>query len=255
MLHALVRPVSATLGACQLSFVSRAAIHGELARTQHQAYCQLLINLGCTLVEASLADELPDAVFVEDTALVLDQLAIMTRPGAVSRRAESESVAAALAQYRQLSWITEPGTLDGGDILRIGREIYVGASARSNDAAVAQLRKLVLGYGYRVHQVPMRDCLHLKSAITQVSEDTLLVQPRWLVDASVFAGYRQIEVDPSEEHAANALRIGRTLVYPDSFPRTRERLQAAGFEVCTVGLSELQKAEGAVTCCSVLFKV
>jgi dimethylargininase len=164
-------------------------------------------------------------------------------------------VAAALEPYRQLSWITEPGTLDGGDILRIGREIYVGASARSNDAAVAQLRKLVLGYGYRVHQVPTQDCLHLKSAVTQVSEDTLLVQPRWLLDGSAFAGYRQIEVDPSEAHAANALRVGRAIVYPDCFPRTRERLEAAGVEVCTVDVSELQKAEGAVTCCSVMFKV
>lgn len=255
MPHALVREVSASIGNCQLSFVGRDAIDVALAQRQHRAYQKALTEAGCTLVQVPVEDPMPDAVFVEDTALVLDELAIMTRPGAASRRGESASVAAALEPYRQLSWITEPGTLDGGDILRIGREIYVGASARSNDAAVAQLRKLVLGYGYRVHQVPIQDCLHLKSAVTQVSEDTLLVQPRWLPDGSAFAGYRLIEVDPSEAHAANALRVGRAIVYPDCFPRTRERLQAAGVEVCSVDVSELQKAEGAVTCCSVMFKV
>jgi dimethylargininase len=252
--HALVREVSASLGDCQLSFVGRAAIDVALAQRQHRAYQKALVEAGCTLVPVPVEDQMPDAVFVEDTVLVLDELAVMTRPGAASRRSESASVAEVIGRYRPLLWIDEPGTLDGGDILRIGRDIYVGASARSNEVAVAQLRKAVLGYGYRVHQVPIQGCLHLKSAVTQISDDTLLVQPQWLVDAKAFAGYRRIEVDPAEEHAANALRIGRSVVYPSCFPRTQARIESIGVEVRAVDVSELQKAEGAVTCCSVLFK-
>ncbi|MEZ5470108.1 MAG: arginine deiminase family protein [Lysobacterales bacterium] len=252
--HALVREVSASLADCQLSFVDRAPIDVDLSRRQHRAYKQALVDAGCTLVSMPAEDQMPDAVFVEDTVLVLDELAVMTRPGAVSRRSESASVAEVIGRYRPLLWIDEPGTLDGGDILRIGRDIYVGASARSNDTAVAQLRKAVLGYGYRVHQVAIQGCLHLKSAVTQISDDTLLVQPQWLVDAKVFAGYRRIEVDPAEGHAANALRIGRSVVYPSCFPRTQARIESIGVEVHAVDVSELQKAEGAVTCCSVLFR-
>jgi dimethylargininase len=252
--HALVRDVSASLGDCQLSFVGRVAIDVALAQCQHRAYQAALAEAGCTLVPVAVEDQMADAVFVEDTVLVLDEVAVMTRPGAVSRRSELASVAEVIGRYRQLLWIDEPGTLDGGDVLRIGRDIYVGASARSNEVAVAQLRKAVLGYGYRVHQVQIQGCLHLKSAVTQISDDTLLVQPQWLVDAKVFAGYRRIEVDPDEEHAANALRIGRSVVYPSCFPRTQARIESIGVEVRAVDVSELQKAEGAVTCCSVLFK-
>jgi dimethylargininase len=163
-----------------------------------------------------------------------------------------ESVARALAGYRPLLRIAAPGTLDGGDVLRVGRDIFVGQSARSNADGIAQLRALLAGHGYHVHGVPTRGCLHLKSAVTQVADDALLVQPAW-VDPAIFAGLRLIEVDPAEEHAANALRIGAGVVYPDCFPRTQRRLEAARIAVTTVDVSELQKAEGAVTCCSLVF--
>jgi dimethylargininase len=138
-------------------------------------------------------------------------------------------------------------------VLRIGREVYVGRSARSNAEGIAQLRSLLAPFGYRVHALDTRDCLHLKSAVTQVAEDAVLVQPRWL-DPAPFAALRIIEVDPAEEHAANALRVGGGIVYPDCFPRTLARLQAAGVEATTVDVSELQKAEGATTCCSLVFE-
>ena len=249
---AITRDVSASLADCQLSFVDRNPIDLDKARAQHDAYRQALESLGCTVISLPAQDAMPDAVFVEDVAVVVDELAVMTRPGAPSRRAEGASVAEELAKHRPLRAIEAPGTIDGGDVLRVGRRIFVGLSDRSNAEGVAQLAALVADAGYTVHGVPTRGCLHLKSAVTQVADDTLLIQPEW-VDREPFEDFRLIEVDPSEEHAANALRIGpASVVYPASFPRTQQRLVDAGIAVTPVDLSELQKAEGAVTCCSLL---
>jgi dimethylargininase len=249
---AITRGVSASLADCQLSFVARTGIDLALARRQHAAYCDALAALGCEVHALPALDDLPDAVFVEDVALVLDEVAVMTRPGSPSRRPEVEPMAAVLGGFRQVARIVAPGTLDGGDILRIGRDVYVGQAARSNADALSQLAALLAPFGYRVHGVPTRGCLHLKSAATLVADDTLLVQPAW-VDLDAFAGYRLVEVDPSEGHAANAVRVGDAVVYPACFPRTRERLERAGIAVSAVDVSELQKAEGAVTCCSLVF--
>jgi dimethylargininase len=250
---AITRDVSPSLAACELSFVARSEIDLDRAIAQHEAYRGALATLGCRVVSLTAQAELPDAVFVEDVAIVLDEVAILTRPGAVSRRAEGASVAEALAHYRPLRAIEAPGTLDGGDVLRVGRTLYVGQAARSNAAGIAQLQALVGEFGYDVRAVPTHGCLHLKSAATQVAHGVLLVQPAW-VDTSVFAGLRLVEVDPDEGHAANALRIGDSVVHPACFPRTRKRLQDAGVTVVPVDISELQKAEGAVTCCSLVFR-
>lgn len=252
MLIAITRDVSSSMADCQLSFVERQVIDLERAHAQHLAYQQALTAAGCQVHTLPALDHMPDAVFVEDVALVLDEVAIMTRPGAACRRAEGESVATALSSWRRIEHIEAPATLDGGDVLRLGRTLYVGASARSNDAAIEQLRKLLSRWDYRVVQVPMKDCLHLKSAVTAVDDCTLLVNRAW-VDLQAFAGYRQIDVDPAEAHAANVLRIGQTLIYPSCFPRTSARLRAAGATVFEVDVTELQKAEGAVTCCSLVF--
>jgi dimethylargininase len=249
---AITRDVSPSLGACELSFVTRTDIDLELAIAQHEAYRHALDALGCRVIALAAQPELPDAVFVEDVAIVLDEVAILTRPGAASRRAEGASVAEALAHYRPLRIIDAPGTLDGGDVLRVGRTLYVGQAARSNAAGIAQLRALVGEFGYDVRAVPTQGCLHLKSAATQVGDGVLLVQPAW-IDISVFAGLRLVEVDPDEEHAANALRIGGAVIHPACFPRTRQRLGKSGINVVPIDISELQKAEGAVTCCSLVF--
>ncbi|RZA12031.1 MAG: dimethylargininase, partial [Lysobacteraceae bacterium] len=177
-----------------------------------------------------------------------------TRPGAASRREEGSAVLDVLASFRPLAWIEAPGTLDGGDVLRIGKRVFVGMSARSNQAGREQLDALLAPHGYSVEGVATRECLHLKSAVTQVADGTVLVNQAWLVDATAFADYRCIEVDPAEEHAANAVLIGDKVLYPDCFPRTLQRLRDAGIEVATVDVSELQKAEGAVTCCSLVFQ-
>ncbi len=250
---AITREVSPSLGDCELSFVPRHPIDVDRARVQHAAYCHVLEACGCEVIALPAEPGLPDSVFVEDAAIVLDELAIITRPGATSRRDEAASLTPALGAFRRLETIQAPATIDGGDVLCIGRDIHVGQAARSNAEAIAQLRAMVAPHGYRVHGVATHGCLHLKSAVTQVADDTLLIQPAW-VDASLFGGFRLIEVDPGEAHAANALRIGDNVVYPDSFPRTARRLADAGIALKTVDVSELQKAEGATTCCSLVFR-
>ena len=254
MWTAITREVSPALAGCELSFVPRSPIDVDLARQQHAAYCAALEALGCDVIALPALADYPDSVFVEDVALVFDEVAIATRPGAESRRGEGDAVHEVLGSLRPLARIEAPGTLDGGDVLRIGKRVFVGMSARSNGAGRAQLRDLLAPYGYTVEGVATLECLHLKSAVTQVADNTLLVNHAWLADAAPFASYRIIDVDPDEEHAANAVRISDAILYPDCFPKTLARLQAEGINVTTVDVSELQKAEGAVTCCSLLLR-
>lgn len=252
MLIAITRDVSPSLAGCELTHVARTPIDVGLAASQHRAYQRALASLGCRVLALEAEPALPDAVFVEDVAVVLDEVAVMTRTGALSRRDEGASVAELLGRYRPLRAIQAPGTLDGGDVLRIGRTLYVGQSGRSNADGVTQLRASIAEFGYEVRVVPIRGCLHLKSAVTALRDDCVLLQPAW-VDRAAFDGLSIIEVDPDEEHAANVLRIGAHVVMPACFPRTRQRLLDAGIDVTTVDVSQLQKAEGAVTCCSLLF--
>jgi dimethylargininase len=249
---ALVRDVSPSLERCELSFQQRVAIDLEKAREQHARYIGTLEKLGCRVETLPTLPENPDAVFVEDTAVALDEVAIITRPGAESRRAEVDSSAAALARYRKLAYIEAPGTLDGGDVLTVGRTLYVGISARSSKDGIQQLRDRLKPYGYGVEGVELHGCLHLKTAVTQVAEKTLLINPAW-VSTSNFKHMDFIEVDISEPAAANAVRIGDALIYPESFPRTRERLERGGLNLHAVDMSETEKAEGGVTCCSLIF--
>jgi dimethylargininase len=249
---AITRDVSRSLGDCELSYVDRAPIDAEHAAAQHAAYRGALESLGCKVITLAAEHELPDAVFVEDVAIVLDELAIVTRPGAPSRRVEVASVATALERFRTQKTIEAPGTIDGGDVLVIGRMIFVGVSARTNAEGIAQLRAIANGVGYAVQPVLIRGCLHLKSAVSEIDEGAVLINPDW-VDRIAFAPFRQIDIDPAEPHAANALRIGDGVIYPASFPRTLRRLEDAGVRPTLVDMSELQKAEGAVTCCSLVF--
>jgi dimethylargininase len=250
---ALTRPVSDSLAACELTYVKRAPIDVDLARRQHQAYEEALRQLGCLVVALPAAPELPDSVFVEDLALVLDEVGILTRPGAASRRPEAPAVEETLSRYRPILRIEPPGTLEGGDILRLGRTIFVGRSGRSNDQGIRQLTALVAGLGYVVRPVALRGCLHLKSAVTAITPDRVLLNPAWVAPES-FEGWAWIAVAPGEEHAANALRIGDGLIYPASFPRTLEMLSRMAVSVLPVDVTEIQKAEGAVTCCSLVFE-
>jgi dimethylargininase len=192
-------------------------------------------------------------VFIEDTAVVFDELAVLTRPGALSRRAEVDDVAAALAPYRELHRIDTPGTMDGGDVLQVGRQVFVGLSRRTNQEAARQLGAIVEPFGYRVQAVAVERCLHLKSAVTAASDDLLVLDPD-LIDGSLFGGLEWIPVAAGEPGAANVVRVGATLLCPEGAPDTRRRLEARGLDVHPVRASELAKAEGALTCCSLVFR-
>jgi dimethylargininase len=242
---AITRDVSPSIARAELTHLERVPIDYERARDQHAQYRDTLATLGCTVIELPADAAYPDCVFIEDTAVVLSDVAVITRPGAESRRGETAIVAEALARYRRLVRIEAPATLDGGDVLVLGETIYVGLSSRSNEAALAQLRTLT---GREVIGVHLRGALHLKTAITQVSADTLLVNRDWL-DVAPFASWRFIDVDPTEPFAANALLLGQYVIYPRAFPRTAAKLA----NITLVDADELAKAEGGVTCCCLLF--
>lgn len=250
---ALTRAVSPTLADCELTHIDRTPIDVARAETQHAAYEEALRALGCEVRRVPAAPENPDAVFIEDTAVVLDELAIITRPGAESRRTEVEPVAAALAALRPLQRIEAPGTLDGGDVLVVGSSIFVGRTPRTNDDGIAQLRAAVAPFGYRVIPVEVTGCLHLKSAVTALDHDTVLCNPAW-VDPVAFAPNAVALVADDEPSAANVVRVGERLLAASAYPRTNEMLKRRGYSVVTVPADELAKAEGAVTCCSLIVR-
>ena len=251
MLKALTRELSPRIVECELTHLAREPIDFGRAVKQHDEYEKTLRSLGCVIERLPSLPDNADAVFVEDTAVVLRELAIISRPGAMSRRNEISSVADALQSYRPLRFIEEPGTVDGGDVLVIGSTIYVGRSTRTNAEGIAQLS--ALADGYTVQPVTVTGCLHLKSAVTALAEDCVLLNPEW-IDASHFSRMRIIEVDPAEPSGANALTIGTSVVYPANFNATRARLEREGMIVHQVQMDELQKAEGAVTCCSIVLE-
>ena len=251
MTLALVRDVPDSIARAELTHLERTPIVVERARAQHARYRELLAELGCSVAELPAEPELADSVFVEDTAVVLPEIAVITRPGAESRRPEVDSVADALADHRTLARIEAPGLVDGGDVLCVGRRIFIGRTGRTDDEGLRQVRALVEPHGYTVRAVDVTGCLHLKSAATQVAEGTVLLNPEW-VAPEVFDGLACVEVDPSEPGAANALRVAGRVVLPAAFPRTRARLEQAGLEVLVVDADELAKAEGGLTCCSLL---
>lgn len=255
MLMALTREISAAFQACELTHLRRVPIDLDRARAQHAAYEWALVEAGCTVRRLDSGPDMPDAVFVEDIAVVLDEGAVICRPGAESRRAETPLVVEALARHgHPLQQIQAPGTLDGGDVLVIGRQVFVGSSARTNRAGIDQLNGILAPAGYTVRAVPVHGCLHLKSAVTAVAPDTVLINREW-VPADAFAGLSLVDIDPQEPYAANALAIADAVLYPTSFPRTRKRLEGRGLRVRSVDVDELQKAEGAVTCCSLIFEM
>lgn len=248
---AITRGVSRSLGDCELTWLAREPIDIDKAIAQHRAYEQCLESLGARVISLPALEEHPDAVFVEDPAIVLDEIAVITTMGAASRRGERMSLAAALSEFRPLVNMFGPAKLEGGDVMRVGHELYVGISARTDQAGVEQLRNLTAPFGYRVTAMELRDCLHLKSACCCIGDGTILINREW-VDPGPLAGYRLIDIAPEEPWAANVLRLGEALVMAEAFPKTAAKLRGAGFEVRTVDVSELMKAESGVTCSSLI---
>jgi dimethylargininase len=266
MFLAITRSVPLSINRCELTHLEREPIDYERAVQQHVAYERCLERLGCRVERLPDAPDLPDSVFVEDAAVVVDEVAVIARPGAASRRPEVEAMTNALRPHRPLVFIEAPGTLDGGDVLVTPGKVFVGISGRTNEEGVGQLRSALAPHGYEVVAVPVIGCLHLKSAVTAVflppeggshrngDSGTLLINSDW-VDRSHFGGFELVEVDPSEPAAANVLRLGERVVCAEEHPKTRQRLSARGFVTQPVPAGELAKAEGGVTCCSVILAI
>jgi dimethylargininase len=251
MTLAITRDVSPRFHECEITHIERTPIDYEVAKEQHQGYVRALRELGCTVLELPAEDDLPDSVFVEDTAVILPEAALLTRPGADSRKPETVSIARALAPHRKIVRIEAPATLDGGDVLVVGKKIYVGKSTRSKPEAIQQMNQILGIFGYETIAVELGEVLHLKSAVTRVDDKTLLINPKW-VDKALFKNFRLIQVDANEPQAANCLPVNGAVIFPTAYPNTRSRLEAHGFTVRPVVMDEFTKAEGAVTCCSLI---
>jgi dimethylargininase len=249
---AIVRKISSSMNHCELTFADRDAIDIAKAEEQHEKYVQTLKELNLTVIELPALNDLPDSVFVEDVAFILQGLAVITMPGAMSRRPEIISMSEVLPNYvPNIIKVELPGTIDGGDVLVIAKRIYIGVSTRSNEEGISQLQEKLKPYGYEVIGIRVQRCLHLKSTVTRIDDNTLLINPDW-VDKGYFTDYTLVEVDPTEENAANVVSVNGTLLYSSAFPKTLAKLRALGYNVIELELSEIAKAEGAVTCCSLL---
>ena len=243
--------MSPRIADCELTHVTRVPIDPGRASAQHHAYCQALAELGARVEWLTPLPQHADGVFVEDTAVVVDEVAIVARPGVASRRPETTSMADALRRHRPLQDLPGAACLEGGDVVRVHRVLYVGRSARTNQAGIDGLATALADFGYQVRGVDLEGCLHLKTACTYIPPGILLYNPEW-IDAALFPDLRAIAVDPSEPFGANTLTLGGTTLVGTGFPRTRDRLEGAGVRTRPVDLSELAKAEGALTCSSVI---
>jgi dimethylargininase len=249
---ALTREVSPALARCELTFLPREVIDLARAMDQHAAYCRLLESLGVEVLRLPADPAQPDCCFVEDTAVILDEVAVLAHPGAPSRRGEVDVVASALDEYRPLARIPPSARLDGGDVLVLGRRLYVGASARTDAAGAQALQRIVGAFGYEVVPVRVHGCLHLKSAVTAIDEDTVLANPGW-IDTAPLDGIEIVRVPVDEPAAANVLRVAGSVITHAGFPRTIDLLAARGVDVRAIDVSEFLKAEAGVTCKSLLF--
>lgn len=249
---AVTREPAATLAQCELTYRERTPIDVALARHQHAAYEDVLRFLGLEVLHLPPRHEWPDSVFIEDAALVLDELAVLTRPGAASRVNESSALADTLAAFRPVHPMSAPATLDGGDVVRIGRTLHVGRSTRTNDAGRAQLASIIAPFGYAVNAVDMHNCLHLKTACSALRDDLVLADPE-RVDVDALGNVRVLAVPPRECDAADVLVIGDTVLVPSGYPATHALLEGAGYRVIDVDLSEFARAEGGPTCLSLVF--
>lgn len=253
MLHAITRPPSPALARCALTYLDRCTIDPERAIAQHAVYEEVLRRLGVTVHSLPPEPDLPDAVFLEDAAVVVNELAVISHPHLPSRQPETESVSVALAPFRMLHRLNSHASLEGGDVMRIGRTVFVGRSGRTNDEGIRQLAAALHPIGYRVEPVDVTGCLHLKTGGTYIGRNTILANAAW-IDTTRFRGFDILAVSPDEPWAGNALLVGDTVVLAAGFPRTEALLTERGFPVETADISELAKAEAGLTCCSIVFE-
>ena len=245
----LVRPPSPRLADGELTHLDRVPVDAELARRQWSGYLDAWRSLGWTPLEVAAADEQPDGVFVEDAVVMFGEVAVLTSPGADSRRGELGTVSAALGTTDlDVRRIEPPATLDGGDVLKVGTTVYVGRSARTNEHGIAALAAIVEPLGFRVRPVPVTRRLHLKSAVTALPDGTVIGWPPAVDDPDAFEAFLAV---PEEHGSAVVVVDDTTVLMSAEAPRTAELLRGRGLTVVPVPISELEKLEGCVTCLSV----
>jgi dimethylargininase len=235
------------------TYVDRTPIDYRRAVRQHEDYCRALCAWGVTVRTLEVNRSLPDCVFVEDTAIVLDEVAVLASMGAETRGAEPAGIERELRKFRDIVRVEPPATIEGGDVLRVGRKLLVGVSSRTNRAGVAALESVVGRCGYEVVPVPVPHCLHLKSACTALPDGSLLVNPAWL-DVCALRGFELVPVPESEPWGANVALIGDNVFAVAAHARTVGMIRERGFVVRAIDLSEFTKAEGGVTCLGILFR-
>ena len=253
MLTAITRRVSRSFRTCQIEYLNRLDIDVRKAARQHRKYEACLADLGARVVSLEAHPDLPDSVFVEDPAIVVDEVAVIGRMGTKARSAEPERLAATLADFRPLKQLTAPATLEGGDVLRVGKTLYVGLSRRTNKEGVEQLASLLAPLGYRTVPVEVKRCLHLKTGCSWLGGGKVLANREW-VACGALSGLEILDLPAEEPWAANVLPIGDTVLVPASFPRTGELLSREGYKVRSIDISELAKAEAGLSCMSLVFE-
>jgi dimethylargininase len=250
---ALTHLPSPHLERCQLTFLGRTPVDYDRAVQQHRDYCRVLDACGVPVRTLDVNRHLPDCAFIEDVAIVLDELAVLASMGAESRRLEPAGIEPELRPFRKIFRVEAPATIEGGDVLAVGRTLLAGLSSRTNAAGVDALEAIVRPKGYSVVRVPVHHCLHLKTACTALDGRRLLVNPAWL-DVQALKGWDLVRVPEGEPWAANTLPVGRHVCLAAAHVRTADLLDGLGFQVRTIDLSEFAKTEGGVTCLSLLFE-
>lgn len=253
MLLAITHLPSPALQDCELTFVESTPIDISLAQTQHQNYCAMLERCGAKVIILEHTMALPDSVFVEDPIIVLDEIAILASMGVVSRRKEREAMETFFKDYRVIKRIELPAHIEGGDVLKIGKTLYVGDSARTNKEGIETLANLVKPFGYQVVSVKVTGCLHLKTGVTALDDTTVIINPEW-VDEGAFQNFNKIYLPKEEPFGANVLRIGEVVCMNEAFPKTLSMVKHLGYTTQSVNISEFVKAEAGLTCMSVLMK-
>lgn len=257
MLSAVTHVPSPALQQCELTFLDSESIDLAAALEQHRRYCQMLEGCGVHVVTLEANRELPDSVFVEDPIIVFDEVAVLTSMGVESRRRERATLAEFFKSHRQVVEIDLPARIEGGDVLKIGKHIFVGESPRTNTAGITALRHIIAPHGYTVTPVKVDGCLHLKTGCTALDDSTIILNPEW-VDPSAFAGFRRVHTLPEEPFGGNVLRLpcdgGDKLCMNEAFPKTIDLVEALGYEPLATDISEFVKAEAGLTCMSVPFR-